>query len=60
MAMDIPTPKIKSGSANPSPKLTTLIAGMCVGADSIDDLDLVRAGGMKSLVGGVYASSTVA
>ena len=32
---------------------------MCVGADSIDDLDLVRAGGMKSLFGGVYAPSTV-
>ncbi len=57
--ISIPTPKIKSGSANPSPKLTTLIAGMCVGADSIDDLDLVRAGGMKSLFGGVYAASTV-
>ncbi|GAB4910189.1 hypothetical protein MAHJHV29_49520 [Mycobacterium avium subsp. hominissuis] len=24
--ISIPTPKIKSGSANPSPKLTTLIA----------------------------------
>ena len=54
-----PTPKIKSGSANPSPKLTTLIAGMCAGADSIDDLDLVRSGGMKTLFGGVYAPSTI-
>ena len=55
----IPAPKIKSGSANPSPKLTTLIAGMCAGADSIDDLDLVRSGGMKSLFGDVYAPSTI-
>jgi hypothetical protein len=55
----IPAPKIRSGSANPSPKLATLIAGMCVGADSIDDLDLVRAGGMKTLFDGVYAPSTV-
>src|ERR1700752_5516855 len=55
----IPAPKIKSGSANPSPKLTTLIAGMCAGADSIDDLDLVRSGGMKALFEGVYAPSTV-
>jgi hypothetical protein len=55
----IPTPKIKSGSANPSPKLTTLIAGMCAGADSIDDVDLVRSGGMQSLFGGVYAPSTI-
>ena len=57
--ISIPAPKIKSGSANPSPKLTTVVAGMCVGADSIDDLDLVRAGGMKTLFGGVYAPSTV-
>ncbi|MGO9507774.1 MAG: IS1380 family transposase, partial [Mycobacterium sp.] len=41
----ITEPKIKSGSANPAPKLATLIAGICAGADSIDDLDLVRAGG---------------
>jgi hypothetical protein len=57
--VQIAEPRIKSGSANPSPKLTTLIAGMCAGADSIDDLDLVRSGGMKSLFGGVYAPSTI-
>lgn len=51
--------RIKSGAANPSPKLTTLIAGMCAGADSIDDLDIVRSGGMKTLFDGVYASSTI-
>lgn len=55
----IPAPKVKSGSANPAPKLTTLIAGICAGADSIDDIDVVRSAGMKSLFGGVYASSTV-
>jgi hypothetical protein len=55
----IPVPRIKSGSANPAPKLTTLIAAMCAGADCIDDLDVVRAGGMKALFGGVYAPSTV-
>jgi len=31
---------------------------MCAGADSIDDVDVVRAGGMKTLLGGVYAPST--
>ena len=41
----IAEPRIKSGSANPAPKLATLIAGMCAGADSIDDLDVVRAVG---------------
>jgi hypothetical protein len=57
--IDIATPRIKSGSANPSPKLATLIAGMCAGADSIDDIDLVRSGGMRTLFDGVYAPSTV-
>ncbi len=51
--------RIKSGAANPAPKLATLIAGMCAGADSIDDLDVVRSGGMKTLFGGVYAPSTI-
>jgi len=55
----ITAPRIKSGSANPAPKLATLIAGMCAGADSIDDVDLLRSGGCKELFGGVYAPSTV-
>ncbi|UXA11585.1 IS1380 family transposase [Mycobacterium sp. SMC-8] len=55
----IAEPRIKSGAANPAPKLSTLIAGMCAGADSIDDLDIVRSGGMKTLFDGVYAPSTI-
>jgi hypothetical protein len=55
----IDAPRIKSGSANPAPKLATLIAGMCAGADCIDDFDLLRSGGMKTLFDGVYAPSTV-
>jgi len=55
----IAEPRIKSGSANPAPKLATLIAGMCTGADYIDDVDLVRAGGMKTLFEPVYAPSTI-
>ena len=55
----IAAPRIKSGSANPAPKLATLIAGMCAGADSIDDVDVLRSGGMKTLFDGVYAPSTV-
>jgi hypothetical protein len=55
----IAEPKIKSGAANPAPKLATLIAGMCAGADCIDDVDAVRSGGMKMLFGGVYAPSTI-
>jgi hypothetical protein len=49
--------RIASGSANPAPKLAMVIAGMCVGADSIDDLDAVRSGGMKALFDGVFAPS---
>ena len=55
----IAEPKIASGSANPAPKLATVVAGMCTGADSIDDLDVVRSGGMKTLFAAVYAPSTL-
>src|SRR6476619_7410747 len=55
----IAAPRVKSGSANPAPKLATLIAGMCAGADYIDDVDLVSAGGLKTLFHRVYAPSTV-
>jgi hypothetical protein len=55
----ITAPRIKSGSANPAPKLATLIAAMCAGADCIDDIDLLRSGGCPELFDGVYAPSTV-
>jgi hypothetical protein len=51
--------RVTSGAANSTPKLTSIIAGMAAGADSIDDLDVIRAGGMKKLFGGVYASPTL-
>src|SRR6478609_8378181 len=57
--VSIKAPRIKSGSADPAPKLLTVIAGMCAGADSIDDLDMLRAGGMPILFDGVYAPSTL-
>ena len=57
--VSITTPRIKSGAANPAPKLLTVIAGMCAGADSIDDLDVLRAGGMPILFDGIYAPSTL-
>jgi hypothetical protein len=55
----IGTPRIRSGSANPAPKLATVVAGMCAGADCIDDIDVVRSGGMRTLFNWVYAPSTV-
>jgi hypothetical protein len=51
--------RVRSGAANPTPKLTSIIAGMVAGADSIDDLDVIRAGGMKQVFGGVYANATL-
>jgi hypothetical protein len=55
----ITEPRIRSGAANPAPKLVTMVAAMCAGADCIDDADIVRSGGMKTLFGGVYAPSTI-
>jgi hypothetical protein len=51
--------RVTSGAANSTAKLTSIIAGMAAGADSIEDLDVIRAGGMKKLFGGVYASATL-
>jgi Transposase DDE domain group 1 len=50
---------VTSGAANATAKLTAIIAGMAAGADSIDDLDVIRAGGMKKVFGGVYAAATL-
>ena len=57
--VQILAPRIKSGAANPAPKLATVVAGMCAGADCIDDVDVLRSGGMKTLFDGVYAPSMV-
>src|ERR1700730_1521461 len=38
-------------------KVPCLVAGMAAGADSIDDIDLLRHGAMTSLFGGVRARS---
>lgn len=51
--------RVRSGAANPTPKLLSIVAGMLTGADSIDDLDVIRAGGMKKLFGAVYACATL-
>jgi hypothetical protein len=46
-------------SANAGAKTAAVIAGMLAGADSIDDLDLLRHGGMGRLFAGVRAPSTL-
>lgn len=51
--------KVTMASANPVGKVRTLVAGMLAGADSIDDLDVLRSGGTADLVAGVRAPSTI-
>ncbi|MER7283332.1 hypothetical protein ABT369_53770 [Dactylosporangium sp. NPDC000244] len=51
----VPTDK----GANASAKIAAIVAGMVAGADSIDDLDVLRHGGMPTLFGGVYAPSAL-
>jgi hypothetical protein len=47
------------GGVNAHVKVPALVAGMVAGADSIDDMDLLRHGGMDRLFNGVRAPSTL-
>jgi hypothetical protein len=49
----------RPGGGTAQLKAPALIAGMVAGADSIDDMDLLRHGGMNRLVTGVRAPSTL-
>lgn len=51
--------RVRSAAVNPAGKLTAIIAGMAAGADCIDDLDVIRSGGMSRVFGGVYACATL-
>ena len=51
--------RVASAAVNPAGKLTSIVAGMVAGADCIDDLDVIRSGGMARLFGGVYAPATL-
>ncbi|MDN4465773.1 IS1380 family transposase [Microbacterium aurantiacum] len=53
--LSVPTDK----GANAGAKVTALVAGMLAGADSIDDMDLLRHGGMGKLFYRTYAPSTL-
>lgn len=46
-------------SPNTVDKSRSVVAGMLAGADSIDDLDVLRCGGMARVVAGVRAPSTL-
>jgi hypothetical protein len=53
--LTVPTDK----GAHAGAKVTALVAGMVAGADSIEDMDLLRHGGMGRLFTGIYAPSTL-
>jgi len=53
--LSVPTDK----GANAGLKLSSLVAGMAAGADSIDDMGLLRHGGMGKVFAGAYAPSTL-
>lgn len=53
--LSVPTDK----GANAGAKIATLVAGMVAGADSIDDMELLRHGGMSTLFDRIYAPSTL-
>src|SRR3954451_6257159 len=53
--LSVPTDK----GANAGSKLSSLVAGMAAGADSINDMALLRHGGMGKIFTGAYASSTL-
>src|SRR3954452_16420144 len=47
------------GGVNARLKVPALVAGMVAGADSIDDMDVLRHGGMDRLFAGIRAPSTL-
>jgi hypothetical protein len=47
------------GGVNAQLKIPCVVAGMAAGADSIDDMDLLRHGAMPGLFGGIRAPSTL-
>ena len=49
----------KPGGGNARLKIPALVAGMIAGADSIDDMDLLRHGAMNRVFTGVRAPSTL-
>lgn len=57
--VDLGVTAVPSAGVNPAGKITSIVAGMVCGADSVEDLDVVRAGGMGRVFGGVYASATL-
>ena len=56
---DLLAEQVSVASPNAAVKAASVVGGMLAGADSIDDLDLLRHGGMDRLFAGVRAPSTL-
>ena len=56
---DLLTERVSVTSPNAAVKAASVVGGMLAGADSIDDLDLLRHGGMGRLFDGIRAPSTL-
>jgi hypothetical protein len=48
-----------SAAANAGAKITSVVAGMVAGADSIDDLGVIRHGALPGIFDGIRAPSTL-
>jgi hypothetical protein len=57
--VDLPSTRVASGAVNAAGKLSSIIAGMICGADCIDDVNVLRAGGTPRVFDEVYAPSTL-
>jgi hypothetical protein len=57
--VDLPSTRVRSGAVNPTGKLTLIIAAMMCGAGSVDDGNVLRAGGTPRVFDEVYAPSTL-
>ena len=57
--VNVVSTRVASAGVNPAGKVTSIIAGMAASADSIDDLQVIRSGGMKRLFTQVYAPATM-
>lgn len=57
--VDLGETVVPSAGVNPAGKVTSIIAAMAAGAECIDGLNVLRAGGMATVFEGVYAPATL-
>jgi hypothetical protein len=51
--------RARKAAANAGAKITSVVAGMVSGADSIDDRGVIRHGSLPGIFGGIRAPSTL-